>query len=199
MPDWPQWSKDVEQFNRTILITIIIAKIERMDWKTELKSFFSNTAQFLHTVSRVPPSNLLMNHELSNRLPNFTLVIRKIYVLHKLKCDITKEKDHEIKVVDPVLCKELHKTSKSDSSFKNQTYVVFEKRNNENNFSAQLRWGMWLVWKDLGVTYHLYSITAAFWMRIISRLKKISKNYHPTTRLCNIQSTLSVFKQIQIP
>ncbi|XP_062844794.1 uncharacterized protein K02A2.6-like [Trichomycterus rosablanca] len=149
VPYWPQSNGEVERFNRTILKSVKIGKIEKKDWKVALKSFLFHYRTTPHAVTGVSPAKLLMNRELRDKLPSFTgmpadsdephaAVSEEIHdkdALHKLKRNIAANqrrgaKDQEIKPGDTVLCKNLHKSNKLDPDFESQPYEVISKQGN---------------------------------------------------------------------
>ena len=69
IPYWPQSNGEVEWFNRTILKTIRIAKINKNDWKDETRNFLFHYRTTPHTVTGLSPAKLLMNRELKDKLP----------------------------------------------------------------------------------------------------------------------------------
>lgn len=118
----------MERFNRTVLKSVKIAKVEKKDWKTELKNFLCHYRTTPHTVTGVSPAKMLMNRELRGKLPSLTGTsvgqedIHDKDALHKLKRNIAADqrrgaRDQEIKPGETVLCKNLRKTSKLDPNF----------------------------------------------------------------------------------
>lgn len=63
--------RKVEQFNKTILKSVGIAKIQKKDWKIALKNFLFHYRTTPHAATGVSPAKLLMNLELSVKLPYF--------------------------------------------------------------------------------------------------------------------------------
>ncbi|KAL2092882.1 hypothetical protein ACEWY4_012680 [Coilia grayii] len=68
VPYWPQSNGEV----RTILKSVKIAKIEKKDWKIALKNFLFHYRTTSHAVTGVSLAKLLMNQELTDKLPCFT-------------------------------------------------------------------------------------------------------------------------------
>ncbi|XP_062403787.1 uncharacterized protein K02A2.6-like [Sardina pilchardus] len=141
IPYWPQSNGEVERFNRTILKSVKIAKVEQKDWKTVLKNFLFHYRTTPHTATGVSPAKLLMNRELGDKLPSFTGLstefegIQDKDALYKLKRNIAANqrrgaKDQGIETGDTVFCKNLHKTNKLDPNFETQPYEVIGKHGN---------------------------------------------------------------------
>ena len=68
VPYWPQSKGEVECFNATMKKVIRIADVERKPWKEELQKFLFQYRTTPHTVTGVPPAEMLMGRKLRNKL-----------------------------------------------------------------------------------------------------------------------------------
>ena len=69
IPYWPQSDGAVERFNKTLLKTIRIAKLQGKNWKREVQDFLFHYRSTPHTVTSLSPAELLMGWKLEGTLP----------------------------------------------------------------------------------------------------------------------------------
>ena len=83
---------EVERCNETLLKIIRITTLEGKDWKKALQSFLFQYRTTPHTVSRLPPAELLMSGLLSEKLPRVTIPSESIIEAHWQQNSFAKEK-----------------------------------------------------------------------------------------------------------
>lgn len=69
VPSWPQSIGEVERCNETLLKIVRIARLEARDWRKALQDFLFQYRVTPHTVTRIPPAELLMGKKLRDKLP----------------------------------------------------------------------------------------------------------------------------------
>ena len=69
VPYWPQRDGEVERFNEPMMKVMRIVEVERIPWKEELQTFLLQYRTTPHTVTGVPPAEMLMGRrKLRNKL-----------------------------------------------------------------------------------------------------------------------------------
>ncbi len=68
-PRWPQANGEVERFNQPLAKTIQAAIIEGKPWRQELHRFLLSYRTTPHSVTKVPPCELLFNRTVRGKIP----------------------------------------------------------------------------------------------------------------------------------
>ena len=72
VPYWPQSNGEMERSNETILKIVRIARLEGRDWRKALQDFLFQYRVTPHTVTGVPPAQLLMGRKLRDKLLKYS-------------------------------------------------------------------------------------------------------------------------------
>ena len=75
VPYWPQRDGEVERFNEPMMKIMRIAEVERIPWKEELQTFLFQYRTTPHTVTGVPPAEMLTlgRRKLRNKVQNMQM------------------------------------------------------------------------------------------------------------------------------
>ena len=139
-PKWPQANGEVERFNQPLGKVIQAAIVEGKPWKQEIQRFLMQYGITPHSVTKVPPCELLFNRQVKGKLP----VIQRKTVTNRHREAMANERqgqihqkeytdrrrqarESEIKVGDHVLVKQDRK-NKFSSRFNNVPYVVISRK-----------------------------------------------------------------------
>eukprot|EP00794_Sanderia_malayensis_P001428 gene1428-biopygen1178 len=68
-PLWPQGNAEVESFNKPLEKAIRAAHIEGRPWQQALAKFLPNYRSSPHSMTKVPPAEMLFNRQIRGRLP----------------------------------------------------------------------------------------------------------------------------------
>ena len=140
-PLYPAANGEVERQNRSLLKRLKIAQAENRDWKHEIRLYLRAYRCTPHTVTGVPPAELMFRRRIRTKLPEFREnfetedgEVRDKDLESKTKsCVYTDErhavKDSNIQPGDEVLVKQ-PKENKLTSTFENQPYHVVNKEGN---------------------------------------------------------------------
>ena len=74
----PQSNAEVERFNGTVLKIILIAGIEKKNWKSEMCNILFHYHTTLHCVTNISPGGLLMGRKLRDKLRKVTIASEKL-------------------------------------------------------------------------------------------------------------------------
>ena len=136
-PLWPQGNATVEAFMKPIGKVIRTALLEKHKWKQALNQFLLNYRTTPHSMTKIPPAQLLFNRGVKGKLP--MLPANKYPINRHNEAKINDEKSKEqskhyanvkrrvqeskINVGDKVICKQ-NKLSKFSSTFDINPYTV---------------------------------------------------------------------------
>lgn len=138
VPLWPQMNGEVERQNRGIVRALKIAKAENIPWKLALTEYVNSYNERPHSITQLPPKQVLMNRPIKNLLPlpmvskqNEDENMREDDAIAKLMGKIYSDKrrharDSDIRVGDTVLVKNL-KPGKLEPNFMSTPFKVVEK------------------------------------------------------------------------
>ena len=140
IPRWPQANGEVERFNQPLAKTIQAVIVEGKPWRQELHRFLLSYRTTPHSVTKVPPCELLFNRTVRGKIP---VLERKNIVnkhqsakqnesqyqeYHKSHADTRRNAKHsQISVGDTVLVKQ-DRTNKLYSRFSKTPYTVVERK-----------------------------------------------------------------------
>ena len=140
-PLYPAANGEVERQNRSLLKRLKIAQAENKDWKHEIRLYLRAYRCTPHSVTGVPPAELMFRRRIRTKLPEFREnfetedgeVRDKDFESKTKSCVYTDErraaKDSNIQPGDEVLVKQ-PKENKLTSTFENQPYHVVNKEGN---------------------------------------------------------------------
>ena len=134
-PYWPQGYSEVERMNRTISKIIKCAYTEGNDWKTELDQFLLMYRTTPHATTGISPAAALFRHQLNNGIPAIQQSDRNQPLNKAMEDKRLRSKSYidtkrdakfsdNLSIGQQVLAKNFHKTSKMDSFYEKQPYII---------------------------------------------------------------------------
>ena len=156
---WPSANGEVERFNRTFGKAIQCSHAEGKDWQQEIEKFLLQYTATPHTITNVPPAQLMFRHTPRNDLPSVESNNKPNKADKQVNKDDQKRKDKigeyannkrkaksvTVTVSDKVLLRNIHHANKLNTIWKNQTYTVLKvyprslKLQNDNTRSVYVR------------------------------------------------------------
>lgn len=140
-PWWPQANGQVERQNRNLVRRIQIAHAEKKDWQREIAQYVMMFHNLPHPATGVPPSNLMINRNLREKIPSLEAPpepngVRDHEILYKEKMkNYTNKKRHAkwscLEEGDTVLLKNHYKKSKLEPNFGLEEYIIKKKQGAE--------------------------------------------------------------------
>lgn len=137
IPYWPQSNGEVERQNRSILKRLRIAQELGQDWRAELRRYLLIYHSTKHPSTGKSPGELMFGRHIKSKLPtviNFDedagVRERDAVVKEKGKEYADKKRharEHDLQEGDVVLAKRMRKTSKVDTDFSNEEFIVKRK------------------------------------------------------------------------
>ena len=139
-PYWPQANGEVERFNQPLEKAIQTAHLEGRIWRQEINRFLLQYRTTPHSVTKVPPCELLFNRQIRGKLPSIQKKIiidrhaeakeneARSQIYHKQYADKRRNaKESDIAVGDRVLVKQICR-NKLTPRFNHTPYIVVSRR-----------------------------------------------------------------------
>ena len=140
IPYWSSANREVERFNRTLGKAIQCFHAEGKDWKKEIEQFLLQYRTIPHTITNVPPAQLIFRHTPRNVLPSIDSKNKPTTADKQVNKDDQKRtkkiaeyannkrkaKSVTVAVGDKVLLRNIHRNNKLDTIWENQTCTVLK-------------------------------------------------------------------------
>ena len=101
-PLWPQGNADTEAFMKPLGKFLRAAQVEHRPWQQQLSKFLLNYRQTPHSVTKIPPAQLLFNRNIQGKLP--TIKSKLAVNRHKEAKHNQKQHRHEAKLYADARC-----------------------------------------------------------------------------------------------